>query len=503
MPSTKPLITRPGTNASAAGNTAVLDRYDEIRHSYLQNSQPPRRRGTNFLSSPKGLTREGAFHPAVLTSRYASFDKLFSSLLCDVVDDPDFALSKDPKVYARMQRDPQIFYCLEVRKAATSTSAWNVTPPDGYEHHPQAVQLAAACERRLRAIARQRQLFDNLLDALLPGSAFVELVWELEPTTGQYVVKTHYPIDKSRIKFARDGAMRLLQPRAPSTGLPVPPYKIINHTINQADGTWEDPQAAGYVFYGRGLADTPLYHYFYFKMTALQLFLRSLERNANPTKIYYTGPQNAAIAGKLDSILLALQNDSVVGIPGKEGETKVDFIPPQARPDLYLGLIEYVDRLITRAILGQDLMTEMPVVGSYAAAQVHASVFASISQTDKEELEATLNRTLVDYDVRLNAPGTPVELYPVFRFKPATLVDASTFLTTVQQAQQLGLDVSERQVRDMTGLRAPKPGEALLARQPLAAGMPFGTGHVPENLRPFAPETNTEKGTETAKPSQE
>jgi hypothetical protein len=194
--------------------------------------------------------------------------------------------------------------------------------------------------------------------------------------------------------------------------------------------------------------------------------LKNLERNSSPFKVYYTGPQNAQLASKLDQILAALQNDSVVGIPGVKGETAVEVTQAKGGAELYIGLIDYVDRLITRAILGQELMTEMPAVGSYAAAQVHASVFAKITENDRDLLQDTLNSTLMKADACLNTPDVPEEMRPVFRFKSNSLVDTGTFLQTVMMAQQLGLEISENQVRELSGLREPQPHE-----KPLQAPM--------------------------------
>jgi phage gp29-like protein len=104
-------------------------------------------------------------------------------------------------------------------------------------------------------------------------------------------------------------------------------------------------------------------------------------------------------------------------------------------------------------------MTEMPSVGSYAAAQVHQSVFAKISETDADLLEGTLNNTLMKADAALNSPTAPEELLPVFQFKSGAVVDIASFLSSVRAAIELGMDVSESQVRELTGLRPPGPTE--------------------------------------------
>jgi len=435
----------------------VMERYSDIRERYNRRLATPSTPAST-LSSSHGFFKEDIGKQ--LTERYAGFDKLFLTMLQNIVLDPDYALMKDHRIYERMKRDPQIYYCLEVRKTATSGLPWDIIPPEGLELDERAKQTAQQAEERLRRVPDFIGLLDNIMEALLPGLSINELVWKVED--GKYFVKQHFPVNKDRFKFDKEGNPRLLQPASPSTGLPVPPYKFLTHSFNVTDGSWKEPSTTGYIYYGKGLADTPLYHYFYFKVTSLRFLLKTMERNANPFKIYYTGPQNAELADKLDEILAALQNDSTVGIPGKKGETNVDVANVVGNPKLFMTFIDYVDRLITRAILGQELMTEMPVVGSYAAAQVHASVFMRIVETDKAAVENTLNKTLLKYDHVLNNPGVPESYMPRFKFKRSRMEDAAYFVDLATKALSLGIDVSEEQVREVTGLRSPRPGETVL-----------------------------------------
>lgn len=446
-------------------NTDHLTQFDSVRTKYRNRVNQTTVAHTP-LSNTHGFFRSDPFNQ--LTERYAGFDKLFLTLINDVVEDPDYALRKDPKVYRRMLRDPQIYYCLEVRKAATTSLPWHVIPPKSVATDPKALELAAVTQQRLDRIPRFTELLCNMLDAILPGLSVNELVWEYDQESDAYIVKEHFPINKDRFRFDSKGNLRLLQPKAAVIGLPVPGHKFIAHTFNISDGSWARPEEAGYVYYGKGLADTPLYHYFYFKITALRLLLRSLERFSDPQRIFYTGGPNAALVARLDSILASIQNDSVVGIPGTKADTPVDTIKHNGGGALlYLRFLEYLDKLFTRAVLGQELMTEIPASGSgsFALGAVHKSVFATLAQQDKELLEDTLNRTLMKFDADLNAPAVPYAQRPRFRFKKGALEDAAGFLATVNSALSLGLDISEAQVRELTGLKKPALDEEVIKGQ--------------------------------------
>lgn len=456
----------------------VLDKYDDTRAKYKSMAE-----GTmSALRSP--ITDHHGFFLGQqnwLTERFAGLDKLFYTLIQGIVEDPDYAVKKDTKIYDKMMRDPQIFYCLAVRKAATSSLPWILKPPDGMENDSMAQKIAAMVEKRLKRIPRFSELLDNILDALLPGLSVNELVWKVG-TKGEYVVAEHYPINKDRILFDKDGNPRLRSPRAPTVGLEVPPYKFITHTFNVTDGSWKAPETAGYAFYGKGLADTPLYHYFYFKMLALKFLMKELERFGLPFKIIYSGPQNEKLAAKMAQIMAALKNDAVVSIPGKKGEINVDVVRATRSGNIFMLFLNYVDTLITKAILGQELMTEMPGVGSYAAAQIHRSVFATLSERDRLLVRDTLSRTIVRYDLQLNAPNLAEEYYPIFDFKHAAVEDTSVFLDTVESAVNMGIAVSEKQVREFTGLREPLEGEKVVQRRPEIENVPPGMSSLRNNV---------------------
>lgn len=436
----------------------ITTNYSVIRDRFLASSEvggPVRAP----LTDPHGFMLKSSNWN--LGGRFANLDKLFHTLIMGIVDDPDFAVQKDSQIYEKMLRDPQIYYCLYVRKAAINSLPWTIRPADGKELDPMAQHVAQKAEARLRRIPRFAELLDNIQDALLPGMSVNELVWQLD-ASGNYTIKSHYPVNKDRVKFDKDGNLYLLSPKQPSYGELCPPYKFITHHFNITDGSWKQPETGGYTYYGRGLADSPLYHYFYFKMMAMKFMMKELERYGLPFKVIYTGPQNAALAEKMTEIMLALKNDSVVAIPGKKGDVDVELLTANRSGTTFALFINYVDSLITKTILGQELMTEMPGIGSYAAAAVHKSVFGIINEQDRLLTQDTLNHTLIKFDMTLNEPSLKEEFYPVFEFKRLPVDDIASYLNSVQVATNLGIPVSVRQIREYTGFREPLEGEEIL-----------------------------------------
>jgi len=78
-----------------------------------------------------------------------------------------------------------------------------------------------------------------------------------------------------------------------------------------------------------------------------------------------------------------------------------------------------------------------------------------------------LNESLMRYDAELNTPQVPEEFRPVFRFKKSMDLAAATgFFQTASAVQSLGLSISGRQVRKMTGIKEPENDEEAIMPGP-------------------------------------
>jgi phage gp29-like protein len=66
----------------------------------------------------------------------------------------------------------------------------------------------------------------------------------------------------------------------------------------------------------------------------------------------------------------------------------------------------------------------------------------------------------------LNTPSISPEYIPEFDFKKSAIDETAQFIQTVQMVvNNLGLEVSEAQVREYTGLREPAEGEKTISPQ--------------------------------------
>jgi phage gp29-like protein len=130
--------------------------------------------------------------------------------------------------------------------------------------------------------------------------------------------------------------------------------------------------------------------------------------------------------------------------------------------DLYERFCEYIDRQVSKVVLGQTLTSDLPRgAGSRAAAQVHDGVRRDILGADARRLAATLTRDLVKPVVDLNMG--PQQHYPKLQFALPDDQDAKTFADIVAELVDRGLRVGQSAVLDRLGLPEPAANDSVLA----------------------------------------
>jgi phage gp29-like protein len=134
--------------------------------------------------------------------------------------------------------------------------------------------------------------------------------------------------------------------------------------------------------------------------------------------------------------------------------------------ELYERFCEYLDRQVSKAVLGQTLTTDLPRgAGSRAAAQVHDDVRRDILAADARRLSETLTRDLVRPIVDLNAG--PQSRYPRIELVLPTAQDDEQFASIIAELADRGLRIGQKTVLERLGLPAASPDEAVL--EPSAA----------------------------------
>ena len=109
---------------------------------------------------------------------------------------------------------------------------------------------------------------------------------------------------------------------------------------------------------------------------------------------------------EVNSLFTALQRlgqETAVVIPD---EMDIQWLESNGRPELYNQLITYIDQQISFVINGETTVgQETGNVGSFARDQIADSVRMRKAKAFSEELDETINSTLVRWIVELNYPG--------------------------------------------------------------------------------------------------
>jgi hypothetical protein len=109
---------------------------------------------------------------------------------------------------------------------------------------------------------------------------------------------------------------------------------------------------------------------------------------------------------EVNSLLNALQRlgqETALVIPK---EISVEWLQSQGRPEVYTDLINYIDQQISYVLCGETTAgQDTGGAGSYARDQISDSIRKRKAKAFSEELDETLNNTLIRWVVELNYPG--------------------------------------------------------------------------------------------------
>ena len=251
-----------------------------------------------------------------------------------------------------------------------------------------------------------------------------------------------------RIRSDAAGAQIGIQPATQ----PLAPFKFITH-ITRAK--------AGLPIRG-GLARIAIWVYL-FKNYVLKDWIVFAEVYGQPMRLGKYGP--GATENDKAALLRAVANigtDAAAIIPESMA---IEFVESkgggQKSHEMYQNFCEYLDKLLTIGVLGQELTTQLPRgSGSRAAAEVHDVVRRDIATDDARRVSATLNRDLVKPLIDLNRG--PRRRYPQIRISFSERADLTELMAGLGPAIDHGMRVSEQWLREKFGAPEPSEGESLL-----------------------------------------
>jgi len=319
--------------------------------------------------------------------------------------------------YMRLFNDSQILAAWEKLVGEIIQRPWEVYPSSDRAEDEEIAEFVRQVINRMGSNTRQSYGKESLVstssgfdtfirgmcESIVLGMSTGEICWMRQ---GKYIVPSEIKIrDPRRFLFRlnEDGTVspRLITMFSPVEGLGIPLRSMIMHR-HWAYSNFMDVHGSGQ---GR-----QLYPLVEFRRTLLNFWLQYADKHTTPTAVgkFSLGTPEEEV-NSLFSALQRLGQETAVVIPD---EMDIQWLESNGRPELYNQLITYIDQQISFVINGETTVgQETGSVGSFARDQIADSVRMRKAKAFSEELDETINSTLVRWIVELNYPGkTPPRL---------------------------------------------------------------------------------------------
>ena len=316
--------------------------------------------------------------------------------------------------YTRLFNDSAVISAWEKLVGEIIQREWHVYPASDSDKDEEVAEFVRQTLYHLGTNTRQSRGRDMLVssntgfnafvkgmaESLILGMSVGEICWVRQ---GSYVVPSEIKIrDPRRFQFVLndDGSIspRIITIQSPVEGLPIPLRSMVIHR-HWAYNNLADP-------YGTGLG-RQLYSLVEFRRTLMSFWLQYADKHTTPTAVgkFSLGTPEEEVKS-LFTALQRLGQETAIVVPD---EMSIDYLTSDSRADVYQNLISYIDQQISFLINGEATVgAEGTGVGSYARDQIADSVRIRKSKSFSDQLDETINATLIRWIVELNYPGSSV-----------------------------------------------------------------------------------------------
>lgn len=292
-------------------------------------------------------------------------------------------------------------------------------------------------------------MMSNALDAIGKGFSVNEIIWD---QSGSIWKPIDYKWrDPRYFMFRKDNPeeLRVLDESNLADGIPIPPYKFIVHR----------PRLKSGLTLRGGIARLVSFSYLC-KMYGLKDWMAFLEIYGVPLRVgYYEGNINEKQEEILRRAVYEIGSDAAAILPRSMEIEFVQVSHTASGSDAFARLVEWIDRQISKAVLGQTMTADDG--SSHAQAQVHDEVRQDIIDADAKQLATTINRDLIKPYIDLNY-GVQKE-YPKISINLPETYNTEFLAENLAKLVPLGLQVSQQEVLSKLGLSEPQEGDKLLA----------------------------------------
>ena len=352
--------------------------------------------------------------------------------------------------YARLLNDSTVYAAFTKLTDEIIQREWVVKPASDSDKDEEVAEFVRQVLYRIGSNTRQSRGRDMLVsnntgfnafikgmcESLILGISVGEICWARQ---GSYVVPSEIKIrDPRRFQFVlqEDGSVsaRLVTVNSPVEGLPIPVRSMIIHR-HWAYANLGDP-------YGTGLG-RQIYSLVEFRRTLMSFWLQYADKHTTPTAVgkFSLGTPEEEVKS-LFTALQRLGQETAIICPD---EFSIEYLKSEGRPELYETLITYIDKQISFLINGESTIgNEGSGVGSFARDQVADSVRIRKAKAFSDQLDETLNATLVRWIVELSYPNAAIpRIYRDFSDIEQRGEDPVKTVQILTQLQAVGYQVTD------------------------------------------------------------
>lgn len=295
---------------------------------------------------------------------------------------------------------------------------------------------------------------NDLLDGLGKSYSVIEYRWDTTGPKWKPVDFLHRDARWFQFDRVTGRELRLRDESDLVNGLALAPYRFCVHM----------PRIKAGLPIRSGLARLAAFAWLC-KAYALKDWMAFCEVFGMPLRLGRYGPgASAADIAILRAAVASIGTDAAAILP--EG-MKIEFIEAAATAgagELFKLLCEYLDRQISKVVLGQTMSTDAQAAGlGSSQANVHNEVRTDIQRHDAKQLAKTLNRDLVRPYINLNYGLQKV--YPRVELFIPEPEDLKLLSDSLAALVPVGLKVKQAEVRSKFGFTDPKPEDELLGVQ--------------------------------------
>ncbi len=351
------------------------------------------------------------------------------------------------------ERDPHYLGVLGTRRRSVAQLDITVEPASD---KPEDTEKADRIREWLKRDELQDEVF-NVLDAIGKGYSVTRIHWEV--SEGQWAPARLTQEDPRSFRFDRETLRTPVELTAQGQEVPLQPFQYVFAEMKAKSG----------LTLRSGLARIAAWAWMFKAFTQRDWAIFS-QTYGQPLRVGKYGA--GASQDDRDTLFNAVANiagDCAAIIPESMLIEFVETKNAGSSSDLYEKRSDWLDRQISKAVLGQTTTTDASA-GGHALGRTHRLVQEDIETADAKSLSSIINRDLVRPWVQLE--WGPQKAYPRLVIGRPEAEDLKQMTESLNVLVPLGMEVSEEEVRGKLGLSKPKAGDRILGARPVGTQPP-------------------------------